>query len=82
MVMDTQSIREAILRRPFQPFVLRMNDGREFRIPHPEYVAVSRRALVVIDADTQAAVTLEPILIASMRFEEKPAKTEIGSTQP
>ena len=64
--MDTTTIREAVRRRPFKSFLLRMNDGREFRVPHPEYVAVSPTVVVVIDATTNAAIWLEPMLIASL----------------
>jgi hypothetical protein len=67
--MHTSSIREAVLRRPFQPFILRMNDGRVFHVRHPEYVAVSRRMVVVIDPETEAGIWLEPVLIASLEFE-------------
>jgi hypothetical protein len=68
--MDTNAIREAILKRPFKPFTLRMNDGRQFYIPHPEYVAVSRRVMSVIDHVSEAAVYLEPILISSLQYED------------
>lgn len=68
--MDTNTIREAVLNRPFKPFTLRINDGREFFVPHPEFVAVSRRVVFVIDDKTKAGIQLEPILIASMQIEE------------
>jgi hypothetical protein len=68
--MDTNTIREAVLRRPFKPFNLSMNDGREFYIPHPEYVAVSRRVVFVIDHVSEAGVYLEPILISSLQYED------------
>jgi hypothetical protein len=67
--MDTRAIREAVLRRPFQPFTLRMNDGREFRLPHPEFAAVSRRVVVVINDAHPGGVWLEPVLIASIHFD-------------
>ncbi len=31
-------IRELLHAVPFQPFVIRMADGREYRIDHPDYV--------------------------------------------
>jgi hypothetical protein len=62
-----------VLHRPFQPFTLRMNDGREFHIPHPEFVAVSRRTVMVVDAATEAGIFLEPVLIAALKPE--PEKT-------
>ena len=72
--VNTETIRQAVLDRPFKPFVLRLNDGREFHVPHPEYVAVSRRVVLVIDEKSEAGVYLEPVLIASMHFEDKKAK--------
>jgi mannitol/fructose-specific phosphotransferase system IIA component (Ntr-type) len=68
--MDTNTIREAVLRRSFKSFTLRMNDGRRFYIPHPEYVAVSRRVVLVIDSQTEAGVYLEPILVSSLQYED------------
>ena len=62
--MHTETIRTAVLDRPFRPFTLRLNDGREFHIPHSEYVAVSRRVVMVVDQQTEAGVYLEPVLIA------------------
>jgi hypothetical protein len=64
--MDTESIRTAVRRQPFVPFLLRMNDGRIFHIPHPDYVAVSRRVVIFIDPATDAEIYLEPVLIASL----------------
>jgi hypothetical protein len=31
-------IRELLQARPFHPFVIRMADGREYRIDHPDFV--------------------------------------------
>jgi hypothetical protein len=71
--MNVDTIRECVLRRPFHPFVMRMNDGREITVPHPEYVAVSRRVVMVIDPATEAGTWLEPVLIASVKLAEQPA---------
>lgn len=72
--MDTNTIREAVLHRPFEPFILWMNDGREFYIPRPEYVAVSRRAVMVVNVENEAGVYLEPASIASLDVVSKLAK--------
>jgi hypothetical protein len=77
--MDTATIREAVLRRPFRPFRLRMNDGREFFVPHPEYIAVSKRVVMVIDSVTEAGLYLEPLLIASMNEESEPSASSSQS---
>jgi hypothetical protein len=31
-------IRELLHASPFQPFIIRMADGRQYRIDHPDYV--------------------------------------------
>ncbi len=72
--MNTETIRNAVLKRPFEPFTLRMNDGREFFVAHPEWVAVSRRSVMVVDHETEAGIHLEPVLIASLH----PGKTKVA----
>ena len=79
--MDTNELREAVRRRPFQPFTLRMNDGREFRVPHLEYVAVSKRMVVVPDPVTEVFVRVEPLLIASVQ-PDTPAPQSSAETNP
>jgi hypothetical protein len=79
--MHTDTIRQAVRRQPFVPFFLRLNDGRVFHIPHPEYIAVSRRTVIVIDATTEAEIFLEPVLIASLDPAQPPqteAQTSTG----
>jgi hypothetical protein len=39
--MLSATIRSYLKASPFQPFVIRMNDGREFPVPHPDFAAVS-----------------------------------------
>lgn len=72
--MDTESIRQAVLQRPFEPFTLRLVDGREFYVPHPEWVAVSKRVIFVVNPENEAGIQLEPLLIASMEVGQKKAK--------
>jgi hypothetical protein len=64
--MDIQTIRNALHRQPFQPFVLRLADGRQLHVPHPDFVAVSKRTVAVIDATNDSALILEPLLIVSL----------------
>ena len=64
--MHHDTIRAAVRRQPFVPFLLRMNDGRVFHVPHPDYIAVSRREVYVIDPTTDAGTFLEPVLVASL----------------
>jgi hypothetical protein len=80
--MDTKEIRKAVRKHPFQPFTLRMNDGREFYIPHPEYVAVGRDVVVIVDIEDEETTTwVEPLLIASMHA-GKPRKSPKNGKKP
>ena len=70
--MHVQTLRDAVRRQPFVPFTLRMNDGRAFSIPHPDYIAISTRSVYVVDPETEAGTFLEPVLIASLEPKDKP----------
>ncbi len=65
--MDIETIRETVRRQPFEPFTLRMNDGREFFVGHPEHILLTRRCVVVVDHNTDVPISVEPLLIATMR---------------
>ena len=72
--MQNESLRQMIRRQPFVPFLLRMNDGRVFHFPHPGYIALSRRAVIVIDPVTEETLFLEPVLIASVEPAATPSQ--------
>jgi hypothetical protein len=71
--MHIDEIREARNRQPFQPFSLRLADGREIPVQHPEFIAVSRRRVAVFDAEERLSIP-EPLLIVSLEF---PAGTSL-----
>jgi hypothetical protein len=70
--MDLEGIREALHKPPFQPFVMRLADGRALPVPHPDFVAVGKRRLVVID-ESDGWPFVEPLLVASVEETKKPA---------
>jgi len=65
--MDLNNLREAIRREPFEPFVIRLADGRSLQINHPEFMAIGRRRAVVIDND-DSCIWLEPLLVVSVEW--------------
>jgi len=66
--MNLEELRKARLRDPFQPFSIRLTDGRVFPVKLPESVAVGRKfALVVTKGDS--VVVLDPPAIESLTFE-------------
>jgi hypothetical protein len=74
--VDITALREAVRARPFRPFRLRLADGREIPIPHPEYVAVAAngRRVVAFNPDDDSMSILEPFLIVSaVVFREPPS---------
>jgi hypothetical protein len=49
----------------FKPFTIYLSDGRKFPIPHPEFIAVGKKVVVVI-AKGDRVHTIDPIHITSV----------------
>jgi hypothetical protein len=58
-------LRTGLRRTPFQPFAMKLADGRSVAVKHPDFVAVGPRIVVVVDADDSWSV-IEPLLIVSL----------------
>jgi hypothetical protein len=69
--MDIRAIRDVIRSTPFQPFTLRMNDGRKFHVAHPESIALGKRTVFVVVPESEIPVGIEPILIATLHINSK-----------
>jgi hypothetical protein len=65
--MDLEGIREALHKHPFDPFIIRLVDGRSLPVPHADFVAVAPRRIVVVGEDSSWTV-LEPRLIVSLDY--------------
>ena len=65
--MDVQGVREALRRQPFEPFAIRLADGRTAPVSHPEAVAVGKRRVIVVNRDDSWLV-IEPLLIVSLDY--------------
>jgi hypothetical protein len=63
--MNLDDIRKR-LSNGFKPFVIRTSDGREFPVPHKEFIMVTRRSVVVADEEGYVDI-LDPLHIASVR---------------
>lgn len=64
--MDASMLGATLRKQPFQTFAIRLVDGREYLVKHPDFVALSPRTVVVIDSETEAVTVLEPVLITSL----------------
>jgi hypothetical protein len=63
--MTLEQIRKR-LTGGFQPFVIRTSDGREFKVPHPEFVMVGKFEVAVVDSDGHID-TIAPLHITSIK---------------
>jgi hypothetical protein len=70
--MDISVIRKAVQKLPSRPFVLTMNDGREFEIFYPDWIFVESGHVTIMDEGNRRAIHLEPILIASLSVDDTP----------
>ena len=63
--MNLEQIRQRI-RGGFKPFSLRTSDGREFDVPHPEFILVGTYSVVVEDKQGFIQI-LDPLHITSIQ---------------
>lgn len=71
-------IRELLHASPFQPFIIRMADGREYRIDHPDFVlaAASDVPQITIEESDGRQHSLSAMLVTSV--ERTPAPSTNG----
>ena len=75
-MLNLQPLR-ARLGPPFQPFTIRTSDGRRFDVPHPDFIAIGRGVVSVIDQE-DVSHTLDALHIVSIN-EAAPQKNPNGS---
>lgn len=76
--MDIAGIREALNRSPFEPFILRLADGRSLPVPHRDFVALTPRR-VIVGAEDDSWSIVEPLLVVSLDSMPKKNKGGNGS---
>ena len=78
MAIAISHVRQALNWEPFEPFVIRLADGRSLPVPHRDFVALtSRRVIVGAEDDTWSIV--EPLLIVSLDAMPRKGKPGNGS---
>lgn len=82
-VMTVEQIRKARQARPFKPFTLLTGGGREYRIPHPEFLWIIPPGRTIAVADTDGtAVILDLLLIESLNFSRPRSRRSNGRRRP
>jgi hypothetical protein len=76
--MRADEIRKAQKAEPFRPYWVRLADGREYHVPHPEFLIMTQdgRTIVVIDKDDSIDI-LDGMLITALHF-DKPSQRRNG----
>jgi hypothetical protein len=58
----TDEVRKMIHAEPFIPFLIKTSDGKQHRVKHPDYVAISPKGgRIVVFADEEASTTLSAL---------------------
>ena len=70
-------IRELLRATPFQPFIIRMADGKDYHIDHPDFVLASSSDLpqITIEEPDGSLHYLSPLLMTSVQI-IAPASTD------
>jgi len=77
--MRTDDLRKALRAVPFEPFRVRVVDGREYRVDHPEFMAIAPDGRRVVVFDTEGLVEwVDTLMIASLHFGNGKAKRTRG----
>ena len=63
--MKISEVRQAYRSQPFRPFYIRVADGREYLVRHPEFLAFRGRTLVVFGPDDVFEI-IDTAMIASI----------------
>ena len=73
-IMLSELIKSYLRAVPFQPFVIRMNDGRQFQVPHPDFATVSPKgSRIHIFDDREGGADVSALLVASVSLMDSAA---------
>lgn len=76
-MLNLQTIRER-LGPDFQPFVLRLTDGRKFAVPHRDFITVGKGIVVHIDQEDVARVFDALHIVSVEDMPKKGGKSKSG----
>jgi len=73
--MRTEQFRTTLHLQPFRPFTIRMADGRNFEVAHPDFVAQSPsgRTVIVFQPDDSYSVLDLPLMTELQVTNGRPA---------
>ncbi len=64
--MNSETLREWLSRRPFEPFILRLSNAEAFEVRHPENAIVLKTKIIVGYPETERVVHVALIHVNSI----------------
>jgi len=64
--MNSDTIREWLNRRPFEPFEVRLSNGESYQVRHPEVVAIGKNRIAIAELETDRIVHVALIHVNSV----------------
>jgi hypothetical protein len=64
--MTTDTLRDLVLRRPFEPFVINLSSGESHEVRHPECLAIGKTRIVVSYPEDDRLVICSVLHITSV----------------
>lgn len=75
--MTKEALAKAVQRNPFQPFVLRLADGRSVRVPHQDSISMHPTGrTVIVYGQNEDLEILDVMLITGLQLPGKTAKNK------
>jgi hypothetical protein len=69
--MQPQAIKEAAHAQPFKPFTIHLADGREARVPAPDFMSIHPKGrLLVVFTETGGVRNIDMAMITEISFEQ------------
>ena len=65
-----EQLTKLLMARPFQPFIIKMSDGKAYEVRDPENLAIGKHFMVLIEPETDRTHDLYLLHVTS--FERNP----------
>lgn len=75
--MTMEQLRSFYWAEPFQPFLLKLKDGRELPVHRPEYIAMSPAGLVVVALLDDSVVYTDLEAVQGIERLSEPAQSTV-----
>ena len=72
----TDEVRKLMNAEPFVPFLIKTSDGKQYRVKHPDYVAISPKGgRITVYADEEAGTMLSALHMVAVEPQVRRART-------